>query len=236
MKGLRNLLLATTLATVIGLAPASAQWAVFDAQNYAENVLQAARALQQINNQIQSLQNQALMLQNMGKNLTTLNVSQLNTMVSSLIQISTLMNQAQGIAFNVNATNAAFEETYPVYPNGTATATLESDAERRWQNSMVAFRQTLTIQAQVAQNVQSDTATLAALTSASEGVVGSLQAIQATNQLLALSIKQQLQIQSLMAAQYRASALDHARNAESDEEAQSEFSNFMGSGSAYSAQ
>jgi type IV secretion system protein TrbJ len=236
MKALRALLLATAFATIIGLAPARAQLAVFDAQNYVQNVLEAARALQQINNQIQSLQNQAVMLQNMGKNLSSLNISQLSTMVSALTQISTLMNQAQGIAFNVNATNAAFAQTYPVYPSGTATATLESDAQTRWKNSMAAFQQTLTIQAQVAQNVQADTAALATLTSASDGAIGNLQAIQATNQLLALSIKQQLQIQSLMAAQYRASALDQSRNAESEEEAQSQFSNFIGSSSAYSPQ
>lgn len=236
MKALRTLLLASVLAALIGSVPASAQWAVFDAQNYAQNVLEAAHALQQIDNQIQSLQNQAVMLQNMGKNLSSLNISQLSTMVSALTQISTLMNQAQGIAFNVNATNAAFTQTYPIYPSGTATATLENDAQTRWKNSMAAFQQTLTIQAQVAQNVQTDTATLATLTSASDGAIGNLQAIQATNQLLALSIKQQLQIQSLMAAQYRATALDQSRSAESEEEAQSQFSNFMGSSSAYSPQ
>ena len=60
---------------------------------------------------------------------------------------------------------------------------------------MAAFRQTLTVQSQVAQNVQSDTTTLSTLVTASQGAVGSLQVSQATNQLLALSIKQQLQIQ-----------------------------------------
>ena len=48
-------------------APATAQWAVFDGANYAQNVLEAARALQQINNQIQSLQNEANMLMNMAR-------------------------------------------------------------------------------------------------------------------------------------------------------------------------
>lgn len=215
----------------------AAQWAVFDAQNYAQNVLEAARALQQINNQIQQLQNEAMMLRNMGTNLTSLNTSQLSTMVSALTQISTLMNQAQGIAFNVNATNAAFAQTYPQsYPTGTATPTLEADAQKRWQDSMAAFQQTLTVQAQVAQNVQADTATLTALTTASQGAVGNLQVTQATNQLLALSIKQQLQIQSLMAAQYRATSLDQARNAESEEEGRAQFQTFLGSGTAYTPQ
>ncbi|MEJ0024954.1 MAG: P-type conjugative transfer protein TrbJ [Rhizomicrobium sp.] len=236
MKLFRTILLATALS-VASLAPAQAQWAVFDSANYAQNLLEAARALQQINNQIQSLQNEATMLQNMGKNLTSLNTSQLGTMVTALTQISTLMNQGQGIAFNVSATTAAFAQTYPQsYPSGTSTATLAADALKRWQDSMAAFQQTLTIQAQVAQNVQADTATLTSLTNASQAAVGNLQVSQATNQLLALSIKQQLQIQNLMAAQYRAASLDQARNAESDVQAQSQFSTFLGNGSAYTPQ
>lgn len=236
MKALRTILLATAL-TVSSLAPVQAQWVVFDPQNYAQDLIQAARALQQINNQIQSLQNEAMMLQNMGTNLKSLNTSQLGTMVTALTQISTLMNQGQGIAFNVNATNTAFAQTYPQsYPNGTTTTTLQADALKRWQDSMAAFQQTLTIQAQVAQNVQADTATLTSLTNASQGAVGNLQVSQATNQLLALSTKQQLQIQSLMAAQYRATALDQARSAEDQEEARSAFSTFLGNGSAYTPQ
>ena len=52
--------------------PAAAQLIVFDPNNYAQNVLAAARALQQINNQITSLQNQAQMLVNQAKNLALL--------------------------------------------------------------------------------------------------------------------------------------------------------------------
>ena len=57
--------------------PAAAQLIVFDPNNYAQNVLTAARALQQINNQIASLQNQAQMLINQAKNLATLPFSSL---------------------------------------------------------------------------------------------------------------------------------------------------------------
>ncbi|MBS0471302.1 MAG: P-type conjugative transfer protein TrbJ [Proteobacteria bacterium] len=233
MKLLRTLILATALSAAT-LAPVHAQWIVFDPQNYAQDLIQAARALQQINNQIQSLQNEAMMLQNEGKNLTSLNTSQLGTMVTALAQISTLMNQGQGIAFNVSATNTAFAQTYPQsYPSGTPQSTLAADALKRWQDSMAAFQQTLQVQAGVAQNVQADTATLTALTNSSQGAVGNLQVSQATNQLLALSVKQQLQIQNLMAAQYRANALDQARNAEAEAQAQSQFSTFLGSSSAY---
>src|SRR5690606_31358944 len=50
---------------------------VFDPTNYAENLLTAARSLEQINNQIQSLQNEAQMLINQAKNLTSLPFSSL---------------------------------------------------------------------------------------------------------------------------------------------------------------
>jgi len=59
-----------TIASVLIALVASFAWRittataipVFDASNYAENMLTAARALTQINNQIQALQNQAVML------------------------------------------------------------------------------------------------------------------------------------------------------------------------------
>jgi P-type conjugative transfer protein TrbJ len=208
--------------------------AVFDGSNYAQNLLQAARALQQINNQIQSLQNEATMIQNMGKNLSSLNTNQLSTMVSALTQIGTLMNQGNGIAFNVNSTNTAFTKSYPQsFATGTTSTTLAGGAQQRWQQAMAAFQQTMQVQAQVAQNVQADTATLSTLTTASQGAVGNLQVNQATNQLLALSIKQQLQIENLMAAQYRATSVNQARNAESETQAQSQVTTFLGSSDAY---
>ena len=52
-------------------APSRGQMLVYDPSNYAQNVLQAARALQQINNQITSLQNQTQMLLNQARNLTS---------------------------------------------------------------------------------------------------------------------------------------------------------------------
>jgi len=239
-KTVATLLVATSLSTlpvVMPIRPAVAQWAVFDASNYSQNLLTAARALQQINNQIQSLQNQAVMLENMAKNLQSLNFSSLNSMVSDLQQIGILMNQAQGIAFNVSATQSAFAQNYPQqYSTAVNTNQLVADAHQRWQNSMDAFQQTMVVQAQVAQNVQTDTGTLSALVTTSQGAVGSLQAQQATNQLIALSTKQQLQIQTLMAAQYRASALEQARNAEAEEEARAETSRFLGTSNAYAPQ
>jgi type IV secretion system protein TrbJ len=214
--------------------PAAAQWAVIDASNLIQNTMTAARALEQINNQVQQLQNQVVMLANEARNLTSLNYSSLDQLNSTMGQISALMDQARGIAFNVTATQNAFAQQYPqAYSASVTNDQLMADAHQRWQNSMNAFQQTMTVQSQVATNVEADTGTLSTLVNTSQGAVGGLQAQQATNQLLALSIKQQLQIQSLMAAQDRAQALEAARNAESEEQARAVFQRFIGNGHAY---
>jgi type IV secretion system protein TrbJ len=233
----RALLVALAMGVAGASVPARAQFAVFDAQNYAENVLQAARQLQQINNQIQALQNQVLMLENMARNLASLPVSQLDGMVSALTQVGGLMNQAQSIGFSVSASQTAFNRLFPQqYGSSVTVPQLVADARQRWQAAREAFGQTMTVQAQVAENVQADTATLSSLVTASQGAVGNLQAQQAVAQLVALSVKQQLQVQDLMAAQYRATALDRARQVETEEAARAAYDRFLGTDSAYTAQ
>lgn len=233
----KRFLLAAALALPLFGTPAAAQMAVFDAANYTQNLLAAARALEQVTNQIRSLQNEAAMLETMARNLQTLDVSSLGQMNAALSQINGLMAQAQGIAFTVGATDAAFQQHFPAQ-YGAAVTTDQSlaEARTRWQNTMSAYRQTLLVQAQVDQNVQADAATLTDLVNASQGAVGSLQAQQAANQLIALSAKQQMQIQTLMAAQYRAEALDRARKAQDQAAAQAATARFLGSGTAYTPQ
>ena len=235
-KMLATLLVATSLAVGTAVVPAgpAAAFTVFDPWNYGQNVIQAARALEQINNQIQSLQNEATMLQDMAKHLQSLDYSSLGQITGALQRIDGLMDQADGIAFEVDATDAAFRQQFPdQYDAAVTTNRFVADARTRWRNSMSAYHQTMRIQAQVVENVQADGATLSELVTASQGAVGSLQAQQATNQLLALSTKQQLQIQNLMAAQYRSEALDQARKAQAEEAARAATARFLGTGTAY---
>ena len=70
MKRRRHLSAVSALAIAVAcarFANVRPQLIVFDPNNYAQNVLTAARELQQINNQITSLQNQAQMLINQAK-------------------------------------------------------------------------------------------------------------------------------------------------------------------------
>lgn len=230
-------IVALVAAVTIGAVapePAFAQWPVIDVANLAQNMLIAARELQQINNQIQSLQNEAAMLQNEARNLASLNVSQLGGIMDDLQQIGSLMNEAQGISFNIQSVHAAFQELYPPqYGASASIPELLSEAETRWQNARDAFQQTMVVQSQIAGTAQSDTAKLAELVNASQDAQGNLEVSQATNQLLALSIKQQLQIETLTAAQDRADALTQANSAEAEAEGRAAFEDFLGSSNAY---
>src|SRR3546814_19476164 len=88
------------------------------------------------------------------------------------------------------------------------------NAKVRLDTAMAGFRQTMGVQAQVVENVAADAPTLTALAAKSQGAQGSLQAQQATNQLLPLVAQTQFQIQNLMAPQTPAATVDSARQAQ----------------------
>src|SRR3546814_785390 len=136
-KTLVALAVATSLGAGMAVVPAgpAAAFTVFDPSNFAQNILQAARALEQINNQVQSLQNQATMLQNMAKNLQHLDYSSLGQITGALQRIDGLMIQAQGIAFEVGATDAAFRQQFPEqYDAAVTTDRFVADARIRWRD------------------------------------------------------------------------------------------------------
>ena len=220
-------------AAVVPAVPAHAI-TVFDPSNYAQNVLTAARTLQQINNQIQALQNQASMLTNMAKHLQRLDVSSLTQITRSMQRIGTLMNQAEGIAFDLASTDEALRQQFPaVFDTALSTNEIVAQARARFQGSMQGYRQTMRVQAQVVENIGADAALLSELIVQSQSASGSLQAAQATNQLIALSTKQQFQIQQMMAAQYRADALERARQQQAMEAARERTKRFIGSAQIY---
>jgi P-type conjugative transfer protein TrbJ len=200
-------------------------------------VLTAARTLQQINNQIQSLQNEASMLINQAKNLSKIDFPQLQAITEKLQAIDRLMGQAQGISFRVDGIDDQYRKLFPEQFD----AALKRDgqvaaAKSRLDAQMSAFRQTMGVQSQVVENVQADAQTLSELVSKSQGAEGALQVTQATNQLLALTAKQQFQIQNLMAAQYRAQSVEQARRAQAEIDGRARTRKFLGTGSAYTPQ
>jgi P-type conjugative transfer protein TrbJ len=224
-----SLVVAPVQATAAGMP-------VFDATNYSQNLLQAARALEQINHQLESLQNQATMLQNMAKNLERIDFPELQQMKSALGQIDQLMSRAQSIDFKVDTLDQQFRTMFP----GSIDEALKTDqrvagAKARLDSAMDAFRQSMGVQAQVVSNIQQDSKLLDDLVGRSQGTEGALQAQQSTNQLLALSAKQQLQLQDLIAAAFHSEAIERARGAQSEIEGRAATTRFLGSGKAYSS-
>jgi len=230
-----------TGAAIMGVslsgAPAHAQMTVFDPHNYSQNILTAARTLTQINNQIQSLQNQATMLLNQSRNLSRVNFPELYALRQTMQQIDVLMGQAQGISFHVDGLDQQFRQLYPNDLNSALTTDAQVTAARnRLDTAMAAYKQTMGVQSQVVENVAADARTLESLVARSQGAEGALAAQQTTNQLLALTAKQQFQIQNMMAAQYRAETMDAARRAQAETDAQAAARRFLGTGNAYTPQ
>src|SRR6202795_883725 len=142
MNRISSLATAGTIAlTVCFMTPPSlAQVVVFDPNNYAQNVLTAARALQQINNQIASLQNQAQMLINQAKNLATLPFSSLLQLEQSIQRTQQLLAQAQRIAYDIQQIDRAFSTTYAPASSSLSDQALIVNAQTRWQNAMAGLQ------------------------------------------------------------------------------------------------
>ncbi|AOR76370.1 P-type conjugative transfer protein TrbJ [Novosphingobium resinovorum] len=210
---------------------------VYDPTNYAQNVLTAARSLEQITNQIKALQNQATSLANQAKNLTTVDFPELDALTRTLGKIESLMGQAASIDFKVSNLETQYAALYPEAFNSSLKLDQQVTAARsRLDAQVAAYRQTMLVQAQIVENVEGDRETLTSLTNRSQLAQGSLQAAQVSNQLLALIAKQQLQIQQLLAAQFRSQAIDNAGSAQAASVSQGTTAKFLGSGSAYTAQ
>jgi type IV secretion system protein TrbJ len=230
---LRRTILAGVLATsgvigIIAATPAHAQLIVKDPTNYAQNVLQAARALQQVNNQITQIQNQATSLVNEARNLASLPFSSLQQLQQQVQQTRQLLTQAQRIAYDVQQVEQAFTGRYKGAALTGTDAQMVANANERWEDSVGAFEDALRVQAGVVGNIDGARSAMNSLVSASQSATGALQASQAGNQLLALQSQQLADLTALVAAQGRAQALESARSAAIEAEGRERFRRFRG--------
>jgi type IV secretion system protein TrbJ len=234
MNRLSSLLAAGTVAITLGVTvPARAQSIVFDPNNYAQNVLTAARALQQINNQITSLQNQAQMLINQAKNLVNLPYSSLQQLQSSIQRTQQLLAQAQRIAYDVQQIDRAFSTNYAPATGSQSSQILITNAQSRWQNSVAALQDALRVQAGVVGNLETNRIQTSALVTSSQGASGALQATQAGNQILALQAQQLVDLTATVVAQGRAQSLEAAQRATAQDQGREQLRRFLTPGQGY---
>lgn len=233
MRRFRNALLAGIAGLVLVAQPALADWPVIDVTNLAQNVMTAARTLEEVNNQIVQIQQFVQMLENEARNLTTLPFSILAQLEGSMGELNTLMSQAQRLAYDVNRLEQQFQALYPTYSGAVTQAGLLADARARWTASVDTFQHAMTVQSRIVQDIPADQAQMSALVGQSQGAVGALQAIQSGNQLLALQSRQLAATQDLLAASARAQAADAMRRAEVESAARAEWQRFYGNGVSY---
>ena len=231
------LALATPLAPVL-TTPAHAFFGgfggiVYDPTNHAENLLTAARSLEQINNQIAQLQNEAQMLINQARNLASLPFSSLQQLQQNIQRTQQLLNQAQSIAFDVQQIDRMFQQDYGKLSISATDAQLIADARSRWENTVGGLQDAMRVQAGVVGNIDSNRSAMSALVDQSQNAVGALQATQAGNQLLALQSQQLSDLIAVISANGRATAMLEADRATAAEQGRIQRERFLTPGSGY---
>jgi P-type conjugative transfer protein TrbJ len=235
----RAMALAATMlaAAPLALSPMVATPAhaiiVFDPSNYAQNVLTAARTLEQITHQITSLQNEAQMLINQAKNLASLPYNALQHLQQNVQRTQQLLQQAQGIAFNVQQIDQMFSQKYGNVSMSASNQQLVASARDRWKTTVGGLQDAMRVQAGVVSNIDTNRTQMSALVSQSQGATGALQAAQAGNQILALQSQQLSDLVALLASNGRATALTEADRATAAEQGREQRRRFLTPGSGY---
>jgi len=226
--------LAAVLSGSLMFPQPAAALIVFDPSNFVQNMLTAIQTLQQLYNQIKQLQNEAKMLENQARNLASLPSSVVGQLRANLALTQRLIDQAKGLAYDVARMDRDFARLYPEqYVSTISGDQMYRDTQERWKNTLNGLQTAMQMQAQASKNLIDDEGVLADLVGKSQSAVGALQAMQSTNQLLALQAKQSIQTQRLQLTQDRAASLELARQAAATERAREVRRRFIGEGTPY---
>jgi len=188
---------ATALALV--LAPVSRAHAitVFDPTNLAQNLLQATRALEQINNQIRQIEQAAAMLRT--------NPLQLSPELSQSIgEARRLFSAAEGLAFEVDQLSDDLRTLYPETWEEFDLEDIVGQSDRWMAESRRSLERAMAAEARAAASIERTQGAIDRALQSSGGSEGQTGAIQAGNQLLGIQASQLAEIHTLLIAQGRA--------------------------------
>ncbi len=198
-KALRSLVMLglAAIVAVTPMAPARAQMAVIDPTNLAQNLLQATRALEQINNQIRQIEQATQMLRQ--------NPLQLSPeLTQSISEARELLDTAQGIAFEVNQVGENLRTLYPETWEDFDLAGVLQQSERWEQESRDSLQRAMEAEARAARSIEGSRNRIDQALQSSSSAEGQTGAIQASNQLLGVTASQLAEIHALLIAQGRA--------------------------------
>ncbi|HCK84687.1 MAG TPA: P-type conjugative transfer protein TrbJ [Hyphomonadaceae bacterium] len=184
-------------AMLLAAPPARAQWTVYDPTNFAQNLLSAARALEQIRNQIAQIEQAAAMLRT--------NPLQLSPELSQSIgQARELFSAAQGLAFEIDGLS---EDLRTLYPETWEEFDLERIGEQsdNWlAESRASLERAMAAEAGAVRSIERAQGHIERALQSSSQSEGQTGAIQAGNQLLGIQASQLAEIHALLIAQGRA--------------------------------
>jgi len=234
----RGGIITLVLAALIGLGTPSISHAqfggiVFDPNNYRQNLLTAIRNYAQVTQQANQLRNEAQMLINQAKNLSKLDINSANDLLRILNDIAALDMEAENVAYEVGRTRALIKQHFPQDYAGIADDEYTARAEAQWQMSRAAYNDAMVMQSKLVESLASDRNRLGQLMGSSHASIGELQAVQSTNQLLGLLIKQNMQAQHMQITQSRADSIEQARRLAIEKESRALRRRFVGSDNAY---
>lgn len=173
------------------------------------------------------------MLINQAKNLASLPYNALQQLQQNVQRTQQLLQQAQGIAFNVQQIDQMFSQKYGNVSMSASNQQLVANARERWQNTVGGLQDAMRVQAGVVGNIDTNRTQMSALVSQSQGATGALQAAQAGNQILALQSQQLSDLVALLASNGRASALTEAERTAASEQGREQRRRFLTPGSGY---
>ncbi|MEM9580698.1 MAG: P-type conjugative transfer protein TrbJ, partial [Pseudomonadota bacterium] len=137
------------------------------------------------------------------------------------------------ITYEVEESERRYEENFPESYEDLTNREIVVRATDQWKLSRSNFGNAIRIQSAIVSSITESKETLTTLVNQSQEAAGNLEVIQAGNQLMALSVEQQMHMQQLMASHYRMLAVEQARRAAIEEQARVRHDRFKGDGAAY---
>lgn len=189
--------LAATLLALAPAAPARAQMVVIDPAVLAQNIIEVARALEQIHNQIRQIEQQAAMLAQNPLDLSP-------ELTQSIEEARGLLEAAEGLSFQSDALSEELRKLYPETFEAFNLDDIGAQTERWLAADRAAVEQAMAHQSRAVRSLGDTSARVDRALASSTDAEGQTSAIQASNQLLAITASQLAEMQALMAAQGRA--------------------------------
>ncbi len=179
---------------------------VHDPANVRQNILQAARALEQVNNQIRQIENEVRML-------ASLDLQLAPEVGEAIASARELFDQAQAIRYTLDTVAADVRDLYPDDYRALGFETILQQSDRWIAESEATVTRLIEQQAVAAESLARTQGAVQQTLTASGAAQGQTSAIQASNQLLGVLSAQLADIQALQIAQSRALAEERLERA-----------------------